>query len=703
MFKEKICPEAIKRMQNDPEMIRNICILAHVDHGKTTLSDSLISNNQIINQKLAGKLKYMDSREDEQIRQITMKASSITLFHRKVQKLTNEQQDAGTEAKQDLYKINLMDSPGHVDFTNEVSSALRLSDGALVLIDVSEGISPQTLTVLRQAWDEKIRTCLVLNKIDRLILERNMNADDIFIHWQNIIEQVNVIISSFISETSMQNYINLINNESKEDLSDEEKDDDEDIEEENKFFYSPEKGNIAFTSSIDWWGLTIPSFSSIIGKKLNIRPRQLSRYLWGNFYYYNKKINRKPLTKNSKPMFVQFVMEPIIAEYRKEFIEYERMDSSELSKARNNLSATLRKRIPIDISIFNMVVNRLPSPKRHQKERLSVFWPMLAELPNDVAHRPLGISEEEYHTCKKIKESIENWDNSDDAPVVIFISKMQPIDSKSYKIATKKDDSSTESKWLIGFGRVFSGKIKKGSEMYVLGVTHSKERKDIAKAIINDIFIFMGGNNLKAVSDMGAGNIVGIGGLDNILLKMGTICSLEECPSFAPARLLGTGLIKVSIQPKNISEMPLLIEGLKKLDRADPSATFHVNEKGEYILETWGQIHLERWVKDLKDDFAMIDIEISEPIISFKETISLTNLRKESDFEPSEKASEWFETEEGKAESKDKKETSESQPKKRANKGKRKGDSDEEDEEKKEEENSKATQDIEVKQEQTDM
>lgn len=182
MFKEKICPDAIKRMQNDPEMIRNICILAHVDHGKTTLSDSLISNNQIINQKLAGKLKYMDSREDEQIRQITMKASSITLFHHKVQKLTKEQQDAGTEAKQDLYKINLMDSPGHVDFTNEVSSALRLSDGALVLIDVSEGISPQTLTVLRQAWDEKIRTCLVLNKIDRLILERNMDADDIFIH-----------------------------------------------------------------------------------------------------------------------------------------------------------------------------------------------------------------------------------------------------------------------------------------------------------------------------------------------------------------------------------------------------------------------------------------------------------------------------------------------------------------------------------------
>jgi translation elongation factor EF-G len=224
---------------------------------------------------------------------------------------------------------------------------------------------------------------------------------------------------------------------------------------------------------------------------------------------------------------------------------------------------------------------------------------------------------------------------------------MQPIDAKSYAIATKRSDINENDKKLIGFGRIFSGTIKSGDEVYVLGATHSEEHKDITKIAINEIFILMGGNNLKLVEEMKAGNIVGIGGLENVLLKMGTISSSPECPSFAPAKLLGTDLIKVAIQPKNLSEMPILIDGLKKLDKADPSVSYCINdENGEYILQTCGQLHLERCVKDLNDDFAQIEIEISEPIVSFKETIIKRNLRKEDDFEDSFEEIEWFEEKE---------------------------------------------------------
>ena len=94
----------------------------------------------------------MDSLKQEQERGITMKSSSITVFHRSVEWLSKKDLDAGKEPGSEVYRINLMDSPGHVDFSYEVSSALRLSDGACVLVDVVEGVSPQTKTVLRQAW-----------------------------------------------------------------------------------------------------------------------------------------------------------------------------------------------------------------------------------------------------------------------------------------------------------------------------------------------------------------------------------------------------------------------------------------------------------------------------------------------------------------------------------------------------------------------
>ena len=118
-------------LQGRPQDIRNLCILAHVDHGKTTLADALVASNGLISRRMAGKLRYLDSRPDEQERGITMKSSAVTL--------TYDDPDEGR-----TFLLNLIDSPGHVDFSSEVSTAVRLCDGAIIVVDVVEGPQPQT-------------------------------------------------------------------------------------------------------------------------------------------------------------------------------------------------------------------------------------------------------------------------------------------------------------------------------------------------------------------------------------------------------------------------------------------------------------------------------------------------------------------------------------------------------------------------------
>ena len=215
-----------------------------------------------------------------------------------------------------------------------------------------------------------------------------------------------------------------------------------------------------------------------------------------------------------------------------------------------------------------------------------MFSPILASLSNEISEKPIEMSEEEFKNLNQIKEGIEKCDSSEDAPVIIYVSKMQPIDWNAYAVATENSSiNQGESTRLVAFGRIFSGKIEKGKEYYIFGATHSKERKDVVKMRINDIFILMGGNSLKQVKEMNAGNIVGIGGLDDVILKMGTISSSLDCPSFTPSKLLGTGLIKVSLQPTKLSDMSQLIEGLKKLDKADTSVNYYLNEKGGFCTD----------------------------------------------------------------------------------------------------------------------
>ncbi|KAK1891490.1 Elongation factor-like GTPase 1, partial [Dissostichus eleginoides] len=346
--------DRIVALQRNPANIRNLCILAHVDHGKTTLADCLVASNGIISSRLAGKLRYLDSREDEQIRGITMKSSAISLHHR------NGDQD---------YLLNLIDSPGHVDFSSEVSTAVRLCDGAIVVVDAVEGVCPQTQVVLRQAWLENIRPVLVINKIDRLILELKLSSQEAFIHLQKILEQVNAVTGSLFTSKVYDWSAGL-----------EEADD-------SQLYFSPDQGNVVFASAIDGWGFSIQQFAHIYSQKMGIKAEVLLKTLWGD-YYLNakaKRIMKGAQAKGKKPLFVQLVLDNIWSLYdavvtRRDKDKVEKVVSSLGVKVMSRdsrhsdpkvlLSAICSQWLPVSQAVLAMVCEKLPSPLDITEERV---------------------------------------------------------------------------------------------------------------------------------------------------------------------------------------------------------------------------------------------------------------------------------------------------------------------------------------------
>uniref|UniRef100_A0A2K5UTP3 Tr-type G domain-containing protein n=1 Tax=Macaca fascicularis TaxID=9541 RepID=A0A2K5UTP3_MACFA len=223
-------------------------------------------------------LRYMDSREDEQIRGITMKSSAISLHYATV--------------------INLIESPGHVDFSSEVSTAVRICDGCIIVVDAVEGVCPQTQAVLRQAWLENICTVLVINKINCLIVELKFTPQEAYSHLKRTLFTSKVPEERAERETESQ--VNP-NSEQGEQVYD----------------WSTEQGNVVFTSAIDGWGFGIEHFARIYSQKIGIKKEVLMKTSWGD-YYVNmkaKKIMKGDQAKGKKPLFVQLILENIWSLY----------------------------------------------------------------------------------------------------------------------------------------------------------------------------------------------------------------------------------------------------------------------------------------------------------------------------------------------------------------------------------------------------
>ncbi|GGL34056.1 translation elongation factor aEF-2 [Halarchaeum grantii] len=216
MGRRKKIVQQCERLMDQPEHIRNIAIAAHVDHGKTTLTDNLLAGAGMISDETAGEQLAMDTEEDEQERGITIDAANVSMTHE------YEDQD---------HLVNLIDTPGHVDFGGDVTRAMRAVDGALVVVDAVEGAMPQTETVVRQALREGVKPALFINKVDRLISELQEGPEEMQKRLLGVINEVNELIRGMTDEM--------------DDIDD--------------WTVSVEDGTVGFGSALYKWGVSMPS------------------------------------------------------------------------------------------------------------------------------------------------------------------------------------------------------------------------------------------------------------------------------------------------------------------------------------------------------------------------------------------------------------------------------------------------------------
>lgn len=198
-----------------------------------------------------------------------------------------------------------------------------------------------------------------------------------------------------------------------------------------------------------------------------------------------------------------------------------------------------------------------------------------------------------------------------------------PIVPEQKEPEKEKEEEPEDKERLIGFARLYSGSIKVGQELYVLGPKYSPSHPDvhIQKITVTELYYMMG-RDLQSLDSVPAGNVFGIGGLEGKIFKNGTLCSLPlGGVNLAGVNLGAAPIVRVAVEPVNPSEMSKMVEGLRMLEQADPCAEYIVQETGEHVLLTAGELHLERCLKDLRERFAKIEIQSSAPIVPYRESI----------------------------------------------------------------------------------
>ncbi len=462
--------ERVTALMSDPVMIRNIGIVAHIDHGKTTLSDNLLAGAGMISKELAGRQLFMDSDAEEQERGITIDSANVSMVH---------------EYEDKEYLINLIDTPGHVDFGGDVTRAMRAVDGAVVVIDAVEGTMPQTETVLRQALKEHVRPVLFINKVDRLINELQVDDQEMQIRLGKLIDHVNKLIKGMNEERYNAGWkVNAA------------------------------EGTVAFGSALYNWAISVPMM-----KKTGVS--------FSDVFNYCREEDMKALAE----------------------------------------------KCPLHEAVNDMVIRFLPSPIDAQKGRVGAIWH---------GDRESGIG-------KQMSVADATGD-------VAFMVTDITMDPHAGEVST---------------GRLFSGSLSRGMEVYVSGASKTNR--------IQQVGVFMGPERLE-VDAIPAGNIAAVTGLRDAFVGA-TVTTLEGMEPFESIKHASEPVVTVAVEAKHMKDLPKLVEVLRQVAKEDPTLKITLDEEtGEHLMAGMGELHLEVIAHRIERDKG-VEITTTPPLVVYRETI----------------------------------------------------------------------------------
>merc|ERR1711865_1340711 len=432
----------------------------------------------------------------------------------------------------------------------------------------------QTETVLRQALQERVIPCLFMNKVDRCILEMQMEPEDMYSRFRKSMEDVNVIISTY--NDPLMGDIQV----------------------------GPELGTVAFGSGLHGWGFNVERFAKIYAAKMGVDKEKMMKRLWGDCFFNAKK---KTWTNQSQPegcteplprAFCQFIMGPITQLMRAIMNEdkekYEKMmttlgivlkgDDRALT-SKPLMKRTMQIWINAADTLLSMIVTKLPSPVIAQKYRVENLY----EGPMD------DTAANAMRACDP------------KGPLMMYVSKMVPTSDKGR---------------FHAFGRVFSGTIATGMKVRIQGQHYKPGGKEDLNIKNIQRTVLMMGRSVEQIPDVPCGNTVGLVGVDQYILKSGTITDIEDAHNITAMKFSVSPVVKVAVKPKDGKDLPKLVEGLKKLSKSDPLVVCTTEESGEHVIAGCGELHVEICLKDLRDEYAQCDFIMSDPVVSYRETVT---------------------------------------------------------------------------------